>query len=130
MKNLENLIKKTQLQFQLNALLRGMSIGIGIVFLYLTVFQEPMTAILTAVLATLLSAIFFGTLKPDREKAKNILHLHYPELEYSLSILDKEDKNIADLLQLKRLESSFRSKKAPLLIGQKVLPAILFLLAT
>ncbi|WP_194974574.1 hypothetical protein [Aquiflexum lacus] len=130
MRNLENLIKKTQLQFQLNALLKGLSIGIGMVFLYLTIFQGIGLAVVVGILSTMLFAVYFGMLKQDREKAINTLHLHYPELEYSLDILDKENKNVADLLQLKRLESQFRSKKVPLVFGQSVLPAFLFMLVS
>lgn len=130
MKNLENLIKKTQLQFQLNAILQGLSIGIGMVFLYLTIFQGLDIALIVGAISTILAALYFGVLKKDREKAKDTLHLHYPELEYSLDILDKENKNVADLLQLKRLESQFRSKHVPIVIGQRILPAVLFLLVS
>jgi hypothetical protein len=130
MRSLENLIKKTQLQFQLNALLKGLSIGIGMVFLYLTIFQGIGIAVMVGTLMALFFAVNFGLLKQDREKAINTLHLHYPELEYSLDILDKDNKNVADILQLKRLESQFSSKHVPTVIGQRILPAVLFLLVS
>jgi hypothetical protein len=130
MNKLENLIYRTQLQFQFNAILKGLSIGIGSVFLYLSFSWEIEIALLVGTVVAIGAAIYLGALKQDREKAKNTLHLYYPELEYSLDILDKENKNVADILQLKRLESQFRSKKVPLMIGQRILPAVLFLLAT
>lgn len=130
MKNLEYLIQKTQIQFRLNALLKGLSIGIGFAFLYMTISKNFDMALLLATISTFFSSVYFGVLKKEREKAKNTLHLYYPELEYSLDILDKESKNLADLLQLKRLESQFKNKKAPIVVVQRILPAFLFLLVS
>lgn len=130
MKQLEHLIYKTQLQLQLNALLKGLGIGIGMAFLLMSFYRGVELAVFTGALVTFATAIYFGALTRNREKAKKTLHLHYPELEYSLDILDKENRNMADHLQLLRLESQFKKKKAPLVMGMRLLPILLFLLGT
>nr|MBI1229728.1 hypothetical protein [Cytophagales bacterium] len=130
MKNLERLIQKTQLQFKLNALFKGLSLGTGMIFLYLTSFQGTGIALVIGFIVALLASIYFGVLKRERERAINTLHLHYPELEHSLAILNKENRNVAELLQLQRLETHFKAKQVPLLIGQRYLPFFLFLLVS
>ncbi len=112
MKKLENYIDKIILQLRFQYLLKAMLVGLSV---YLIVISFGEFVVLGLVLGTILGCLTFwllGGLKDQRKKAIGIAHSRSGGLEYSLELLGKKQKTIADQLQLARIEAQFH--EAPL----------------
>ncbi|WP_293014752.1 hypothetical protein [Mongoliibacter sp.] len=114
------------MQQQLNALLKASLIGLGFFLIFSTIGIRFSLSTGVAVLFFLISGWYFGGFRRDRQAAKQLLHLKYPDLEFSLAILDKKEKNLAEILQLKRLEVRYKESRVPVLIGKNIFPAAVF----
>ncbi|MBW3466790.1 hypothetical protein [Arthrospiribacter ruber] len=130
MKKLEKLISLTVLQQQANAFLKAWLVSGGVFFFLLSFKVNVLLCVAISGLTLIVFAWYSGMFQRDRNKAKNYLHRRFPELEFSLDILEKEELNLAEKLQLERLKSQFRYTSTPLLLGRNLLPALLFLVVS
>lgn len=128
MTKLERLISKTILQQQLNAFLKASLLAVGFCFAFSALGLDLKYCLILGTGVLISSAWFFGGFTRDRKTAKHILHHNFPGLEYSLDILDKKEKNLAEILQLKRLDAQYQETKVPILIGRNILPVLVFLI--
>lgn len=105
MSKIEKHIDQIQLQLKLNALIKSMFIGFGAGLLF-DAFQDSLAVTLSiALISFLIGAYFQGLFKDQRLHALELLHERLPSLEFSLELLDKKEKNLAETLQWERVNN-------------------------
>jgi hypothetical protein len=128
MKKLQKLLAQTVLQQQVNAFLKVLLIASGAFFFLLSFRVNHLFSLGISFVVFILLAWYFGMFRRDKQAAKNYLHSRFPELEYSLDLLEKREWNLAETFQMNRLANQINFTSAPVLLGKNIIPAFLFLL--
>ncbi len=128
MKNLEQLIFNTILQLRLNAVLKAALVGLGAAFIGLGFGLATIWVLIFVLVSFTFILAGLGVFTNQRVRAKKILHRRLRVLEYSLELLDKRERNIAEVLQLQRIEQQIRNVQPPRIFLQSLLPFVVFLL--
>lgn len=103
MSKIEKHIDHIQLQLKLNALIKSMFIGLGSGLLF-DAFQDSLAVTFSiSIISFAIGAYFQGLFKDQKSHALQILHERLPALEFSLELLDKKEKNLAETLQWERI---------------------------
>lgn len=127
MKSLQNHIDRIEKQIFGLILLKALLIGMSFFGLMLAFGLSFTWAIALGSLLSLAALYLFGGFSNHRKAAISHLHTHTKGLEFSLELLDKTELNIAEQLQLARVEKLVNGQ----LTGQgfrKVAPFFLLLL--
>ncbi len=127
MTSLDKLIRQTERQLQLNILLKSLAIGIGMGLLLSGLGLNIILASAGLILGLALALFMLGRFRPMAANAREYLHLHYPELEFSLEILDKPQRTLADEFQLMRVASAMQDAKSPRIWHKRMGSFLLFL---
>ena len=127
MSRIEQYIAKIELQLGVQAglksLLTGISVGVfSLIFSSSLVFSSGVV-----ILVFLVSGYFTGLFAKKRTQAIQLLHEKFADLEFSLQLLDKPSKNIAEQLQWERINSSFKGETI-FLWHKKIWPFLVVLL--
>ncbi|UZD23985.1 hypothetical protein [Algoriphagus halophytocola] len=108
MSTIEKHIAKINFQLRVQAVLKALlaAIAVGV---FSRVFLDSILAMtLTGLLVFGSAAYLLGLFNSFRTEAIQILHQHFPDLEFSLELLDKTPRNSAEKLQWERVNSSFK----------------------
>ncbi len=130
MKNLEQLIANIIFQLRMNAILKATIVGLGFSLIGSGFGVDRVWILAMGILALFCSLIGLGTFKNQRNRAKKILHRHFGYLEFSLELLDKPERNIAEELQLLRISKQSQQGKLPKVFTQSLMPFLVFLLVS
>ncbi|RAI88464.1 hypothetical protein [Algoriphagus yeomjeoni] len=96
--------KQLRIQTALKAFLAGLSVAI-----FSMIFTTSTLAIGLVLLASFgVAAHFLGLFRSKRFQAVRVMHEQFQDLEFSLELLDKADKNTAEKLQFERVNEQFR----------------------
>lgn len=111
MSKVERHISHIQNQIRINVLLKSLLIGLGSGLLFFS-FQDSLTVTISvAVISFLIAGFFLGLFKNQKSKALQILHERLPTLEFSLELLDKQERNLAESLQWERINQQVPESK-------------------
>lgn len=76
--------------------------------------SNPVISIAVAILGFIAMGVYQKVWKSKKEAAKNFMHLHNPNLEHSLSLLEKSNLNLAEQMQLDRISKTHINQKIEL----------------
>ncbi len=127
MKSLQSHIARIEKQIFGMILLKSALIGLSFFGLFMVLETSLTWAILLGKLIAILSFYLLGGFANHRKAAISHLHQHTKGLEFSLELLDKIDLNIAEQLQLDRVEAQMNADPAGIDF-RKVAPFFLLLL--
>ncbi len=114
---MRNLVKKVENQMQGNQWLKVLLVGIaGQLLIGRFLDEESRWTDFLRGIPYLLSLFYFVPLKNCKERALRFLHSYLPQAEYSLDLLEKEEWNVAEQLQVERLEEQLQGQKLPNLL--------------
>ncbi len=129
MKKLEKHITFIQQQFGINGLLKATLIA-AIPAVILLGFEVSVWVVLLVFFLGLgISAYFLGVFKENKKQAIRYLNEKFPELEFSLELAEKKDKNLIETLQWERVNSQFKSEQT-LIFHKKLFPFFLAFLVS
>ncbi|MGA0559970.1 hypothetical protein ACO2Q8_25130 [Larkinella sp. VNQ87] len=121
MNELKRSLSVISYQLTINALLKSMLLGIAIGLGAHLAGLSAGLAIFVGMLVFGVGAWLTGLLRDKKPEAMAILHQTVGDVEYSLPLLDKEELNIAEQLQLARLNERIQTIQIP---TRKVLAVI------
>lgn len=124
MNKLEKHIAFVQQQFRINALLKAFLIAAVPSVILLGFEVSSWVFLIFFFLGLGISAFFLGVFKDYRKQAIQLLHEKFPELEFSLELGEKKDKNLIETLQWERVNSKFRGEQT-LIFHKKLFPFFL-----
>jgi hypothetical protein len=131
---MRNLIKKVENQMEGNQWLKALLVGIaGQLLIGRFLDDESRWTVFIKAIPYGLALWYFIPLKNRKEKALSFLHGYLPQAEYSLDLLEKEEWNVAEQLQVERLEEQLKGQKLPNLLFRdlwKYLLLVVFIWAT
>uniref|UniRef100_UPI0025DA5511 DUF4175 family protein n=1 Tax=Algoriphagus sp. TaxID=1872435 RepID=UPI0025DA5511 len=111
MSKIEQHISNIENQIRINTFLKSLFIGLGSGFLFFT-FQDSLEVTFSVFLISfLIAAYFLGLFRNQKASAIQILHERLPSMEFSLELLNKKDKNIAEALQWERINLQIPNEK-------------------
>jgi len=111
MSKIEDHISHIQTQLRLNSFLKALFIGFGSGLLFFA-FQDSLGITLSVFLISfLIAAYFLGLFKNQKATALQILHEKIPSMEFSLELLEKKERNIAEALQWQRINLQVPNEK-------------------
>lgn len=108
MSKVEHYIATIESQLNIQAGLKAVISGLAAA-VFLMIFTSSSLAVGLVFLAGFgVAAYFLGLFQSKRVQALRVMHEHFPDLEFSLELLDKPEKNIAEQLQWERVNSQFQ----------------------
>ncbi|PZX53394.1 hypothetical protein LV84_03118 [Algoriphagus ratkowskyi] len=107
----EHYIAKIELQLRVQAGLKAVLSGLVIGVFSMVFFASNLLVGLLALVGFLIAGYFLGLFQSKRIQAIRVMHEQFPTLEFSLELLEKPTKNIAEQLQWERVNSSFQGGK-------------------
>ena len=108
MSKIENYIAKIERELYVQAALKSLLVGISVGVFSLIFFSSPFISIGIAILGFFVSGYFIGLFEEKRTRAIQLLHERFSDLEFSLQLLGKPSKNIAEQLQWERVNAKFQ----------------------
>lgn len=108
MSTIEKYIAKINLQLHVQAAVKALLSAIAVAVFSGIFLKSLWVIVIIGVLAFFAAAYLLGLFKSLRAEAIQILHQRFPNLEFSLELLDKRTRNIAEELQWERVNSSFK----------------------
>lgn len=107
MSKIERYISNIEMQLRLQTALKAILAGCSFAVLAM-IFTSSALAIGLVFLAGFgVAAHFLGLFQSKRVQALRVMHEQFPDLEFSLELLSKSDKNTAEQLQWERVNSQF-----------------------
>ena len=129
MNELKRLIASVTYQLYANALLRCLLLAATVYLLTATFLGQSIWALALS-MAGFGAGIFLSRLYQDKKpQAVRLIHQHVGDAEYSLPLLTKPTLNLAEQLQLDRLNQQVQHVRTPVVIWSKAGQYGLFLLA-
>ncbi|MDR7130127.1 hypothetical protein J2X69_002474 [Algoriphagus sp. 4150] len=108
MSSIARYIARSETQLHMQAGLKSLLAGLAVA-VFSMVFTSSIPVVgLIAVLAFIAFGYFLGLFQSRRFQAVQLMHRQFPDLEFSLQLLDKTDRNIAEQLQWERVNANFR----------------------
>jgi len=111
MSNIENYIAKTEFQLHLQAGVKALLVGLAVAVFSMIFSPSTLVSIAMGGLGFFSSGYFLGLFKNLRKDAIRILHERFSGLEFSLELVDKPSRNVAEELQWERVNSSFQGER-------------------
>ncbi|WP_339877546.1 hypothetical protein [uncultured Algoriphagus sp.] len=108
MSKIEHYIAKIERELYVQAALKSLLVGISVGVFSLIFFSSPFISIAKAILGFFVSGYFIGLFEEKRTRAIQLLHERFSDLEFSLQLLGKPSKNIAEQLQWERVNAKFQ----------------------
>jgi hypothetical protein len=126
MSQIERYIAKIELQLRMQAGLKALLSGMAVA-LFSMIFTSSVYAVgVLALIGFAAAGYFLGLYEDKRSQAIQVLHHLFPDLEYSLELLDIPTQNIAQQLQWERVNASFKGESIQLW-HQKIGPFLIAL---
>ncbi len=108
MSKIERYIAKIEMQLHVQAGLKAVLAGFALA-VFSKIFTSSILAFsLVALTGFVAAGYFLGLLQSKRIKAIQAMHQRFSDLEFSLELLDKPTKNVAEQLQWERVNASFQ----------------------
>ncbi|MEB2777937.1 hypothetical protein SYJ56_21665 [Algoriphagus sp. D3-2-R+10] len=108
MSRIARYIAKSELQLHVQAGLKSLLAGLSVaVFARIFTLSFPVISLI-ALLGFIVSGYVLGLFHSMRSQAIQLMHRQFPNLEFSLQLLDKSTKNIAEQLQWERVNANFQ----------------------
>lgn len=132
MSRIESYIAKIELQLRVQTGLKALLMSLSLV-LFGLIFTSSLSALVVlAILAFLVSGYYLGLFVNQRRQAIRILHDQFPDLEFSLELIDKPNKNVGEQLQWERVNTNFQGGEVqlwnkniwPFLIGLLIISGV------
>ncbi|PZX55593.1 hypothetical protein [Algoriphagus chordae] len=114
MSTIESYIAKIELQLRVQTGLKALLISLSLLVFGYIFTSAPAAIIVLTVLGFFVAGYYLGLFVRQRQKAIQILHERFPDLEFSLELLEKADKNIAEQLQWERVNANFKGGEVQL----------------
>lgn len=111
MNKIEQHISHIQNQIKINVFLKALFIGLGSGFLFFAIQDSWAVTISVLLFSFFIVGYFLGLFKNQKTNALQILHERLPSLEFSLELLEKKEKNIAEALQWERVNLQIPDEK-------------------
>lgn len=111
MKELKSKIRLFIIQQVILDLMKCLFVSFGIYFITFALFNSYKISIFAFLFGFVLTAIFTKLLKDKTKLAQTVLHKNNPQIEYSLSLLFKDNLNTAETFQAERINE--KSLKIP-----------------
>jgi hypothetical protein len=127
MSKIEQHIAHIRTQIKINSLLKSLFIGLGSGFLFFAFQDSLIVSISVFLISFLIAAFFLGLFKDQKVTALQILHERLPSTEFSLELLEKKERNIAEALQWERINLQVPEEK-PSIFQEKLLVYLVFFL--
>lgn len=108
MSSIAQYIAKSEQQLHVQAGLKSLLSGLAVAVFAMIFMSSVWLICLIVVLGFLVSGYFLGLFQSMRIRAIQLMHRQFPNLEFSLQLLDKSDKNIAEQLQWERVNANFQ----------------------
>ncbi|MBN7817299.1 hypothetical protein [Algoriphagus pacificus] len=125
MSKLESHIAHIENQIKLNASLKALLVGLGVGILFYAFTESLTVGIACFICAFLIAAYFQGLFRNHKTWAIQILHERIPSLEFSLELLNKKEKNLAEAMQWERINEQIPNEKVNLL-GEDIKTFLIF----
>ncbi len=103
MNRLNNIVSKVSLRMLMIDILKCIFVAIALYFLTFYLVGKSGISLAVSFIGFFISCIFLKAWKKKNELAKNFIHEHNPQLEYSLSLIEKPKLNIAEEIQIERI---------------------------
>lgn len=114
MSTIESYISKIELQLRARTGLKTLLTSLSLVVFGLIFTSAPAAILVLAVLSFFVSGYYLGLFISRRQEAIQLLHDRFPDLEFSLELLGKPNKNVAEQLQWERVNANFHGGKVQL----------------
>ncbi|PRY46943.1 hypothetical protein CLV58_1017 [Spirosoma oryzae] len=129
MNELKRLIASVTYQLYANALLGSLMLAAAGYLLVATFVPSPLTWPLLAGLASFALGVYLNKLHQDKkQEAIRLIHQTIGDAEYSLPLLTKPQLNLAEELQLDRLNQQVQQVRTPVVLWANIAPYGLVLL--
>ncbi|SOD80172.1 DUF4175 family protein [Spirosoma fluviale] len=119
MNELKRLVSSVTYQLYANALLRCLLLALSAYFLAATFTGPSIIAILFAVASFVVGAFLNKLYQDKKPQAIQLIHQTVGDVEYSLPLLTKPELNLAEQLQLDRLNSHIQHVRIPVVVLAK-----------
>ena len=103
MNGLNNIVSKVSLRMLLIDILKCFFVAIALYFVTYYFIGKSGISIVVSIVGFFISSVCLKTWKKKNELAKNFIHEHNPQLEHSLSLIEKPKLNIAEEMQIERI---------------------------
>jgi hypothetical protein len=103
MNRLNNIVSKVSKTMLLIDILKCFFVAIALSFTTYYLVGKSDISFAVSIIGLFLSGIFLKVWKNKKELSKNFIHEHNPQLEHSLSLIEKSKLNIAEEMQVDRI---------------------------
>ena len=103
MNRLKNIVSKVSKRMLLIDILKCFFVAIALSFTTYYLVGKSDISFAVSIIGLFLSGIFLKVWKNKKELSKNFIHEHNPQLEHSLSLIEKPKLNIAEEMQVDRI---------------------------
>ncbi|MBN3583130.1 hypothetical protein JYB64_12095 [Algoriphagus aestuarii] len=111
MSPIEQHIVHIENQLRINSILKSLLVAIGSGLLFYSFQDSLAVALSVAGISFFIASYFFGLFKNQKTVALQILHERIPSLEFSLELLNKKERNLAESLQWERINLQVPEEK-------------------
>ncbi|GAB3996085.1 hypothetical protein GCM10028807_37940 [Spirosoma daeguense] len=120
MNELKRLLTSVTYQLYANLLLRCLLLAVSAYLLTATFTATLVWPTLAAIVAFAISAFLNRIYQPKTEQAVQLIHKTVGDVEYSLPLLTKSQLNLAEQLQIARLNEQIQGVRTPVVIWSKI----------
>ena len=103
MNKISNSVSKIALRMFIIDILKCIFVGIASCFVLNYFIQNKWLSILGATFGFVALGFYLNIWKNKKEAAKKFVHQHNPKLEHSLSLLEKKELNVVEIMQVDRI---------------------------
>jgi len=103
MNRISNTVSKIAIRMFLIDMLKCIFVAVASYFVLEYFIQNKWLSILFATIGFIALSIYLNIWKNKKEVAKQFIHQHNPKLEHSLSLLEKTELNIVEIMQVDRI---------------------------
>lgn len=103
MNRISNTVSKIAIRMFLIDILKCIFVGLASYFVLNYFIQNKSLSILGATLGFAALGFYLNIWKNKKEAAKKFVHQHNPKLEHSLSLLEKKELNVVEIMQVDRI---------------------------
>ncbi|WP_439489793.1 hypothetical protein [Algoriphagus sp.] len=108
MSRIERYIANVEWQLTLQTGLKSLGVGLALGVFSLIFYSSLISFLAVFGVGFIVSGYFIGLFGDKRNSAIQVLHARFSDLEFSLQLLDKPSRNVAEQLQWERVNASFR----------------------
>ncbi|WPR76226.1 hypothetical protein [Algoriphagus sp. NG3] len=108
MSRIERYIANVERQLTLQTGLKSLGVGLALGVFSLIFYSSLISFLAVFGVGFIVFGYFIGLFGDKRNSAIQVLHARFSDLEFSLQLLDKPSRNVAEQLQWERINASFR----------------------